>query len=100
MWGKLASLHAPEIKNAVRSDHYTFEIISAPEHSVDHVVCCELHQSGVFSGDRFRGPRINYSRRDDNIRATIRSLTLLHALNSSKFFTVIFSANHCGAKRS
>lgn len=80
-WGWPLPSHGQAIGEWLETEHHRFRIVPTPGHSADHIALYEPLQGWLFSGDAYIGGRDRAARPDYDIRAIIRSLRSLAALD-------------------
>ncbi len=86
MWGSLQKLNILDVGDVLETEHYRFQVLHTPGHSIDHVVYHEEKEGWLFSGDMFLGPRIKYFRHDECLYTTINSLNRIAQLAFETLF--------------
>ena len=61
----------------IQTEHYNFEIIETPGHSIDHISLLEKNEGWLFSGDVYVHDFVNIFMRNENIANQIRSIQKL-----------------------
>jgi glyoxylase-like metal-dependent hydrolase (beta-lactamase superfamily II) len=74
------------IGKPTETEHFRFEVIPTPGHSLDHVCIYEPEQGWLFAGDAYVGGRDKALRRDYNVWQIIDSLKKLTRLDAQFIF--------------
>lgn len=80
-WGWPEPSHGQPLGEWIQTEHYRFQVIPTPGHSPDHVALYEPQQGWLFSGDAYIGGHDRAARPDYDIRAVIRSLRTMAAMD-------------------
>jgi len=86
MWGRPAPSAGTVIGETVETEHYRFQVLHTPGHSVDHLCLYEPDQAWVFTGDLYIGGRDKALRADYNVWQIIESLKLIARLHAEIMF--------------
>jgi glyoxylase-like metal-dependent hydrolase (beta-lactamase superfamily II) len=79
-WGRPRPSCGTTISEWLETEHYRFQVIDTPGHSIDHLCLFEPEQGWLFSGDAYIGGRDRALRQGNDIHGIIASLKKLAAL--------------------
>jgi len=72
--------------DVIETDHYRFQVVCTPGHSLDHICLYEPVQGWLFSGDLFVGGQDRALRADYDVWGIISSLKRIAALPTTMLF--------------
>lgn len=84
VWGYPELTVVQPLPGAIRTKHYSFEVIETPGHSPDHIALFEREQGWCFTGDLFVSENLKVLRADEDINGIIASLEKLLVLPAEK----------------
>jgi glyoxylase-like metal-dependent hydrolase (beta-lactamase superfamily II) len=86
VWGYPVPSRVSPLGKTVRTEKYSFEVISTPGHDRDHVCLFEPDRRWLFSGDLFVGRKPTVCRPMDDQRQIIKDLKTIRSLNPRLLF--------------
>lgn len=92
MWGYPEPSQGIPLPEIAAFDDYTFEVISTPGHTLDHVCLYEPKHKYLFTGDMYCGTAVKYLRGDENFGQQLESMRKLAALDVDTIFCSVSGA--------
>ena len=77
VWGYPVPTEVKPIPELIRTEHFTFEVVETPGHSVGHVALLEREKGWCFSGDIFSRETLKFIRPEEDMDQTIQSMKRL-----------------------
>lgn len=77
VWGYPVPSEVKPIPKQIRTNHFIFEVVETPGHSVGHVALLEKEKGWCFSGDIFSRENLKFIRPEENMSKTIQSMKKL-----------------------
>ncbi len=84
VWGYPEPTDVLPIPEAIRTEHFTFNVIETPGHSRGHVVLFERSRGWCFSGDIYPGRAIRTIRPEEDMGAIVSSLRRIATLGTER----------------
>jgi glyoxylase-like metal-dependent hydrolase (beta-lactamase superfamily II) len=89
-WGYPVPTTVNTLPGALKTDHYTFQIVDTPGHCIGHVCPVELSKGWCFTGDLFARENPKFIRPEENIGEIIRSMRTVMELPTEQL--ILFTA--------
>jgi len=77
VWGYPEPTKAQPIPSVIETEHYRFEVMETPGHSLGHVCLVELSRGWCFSGDIFAREKMKFIRPEEDMKTTVESMRKL-----------------------
>lgn len=77
VWGYPVPTEVKPIPDVIRTEHFRYDVIETPGHSVGHVALLEQERGWCFSGDIFSRETPKFIRPEENMGETIQSMKQL-----------------------
>lgn len=90
VWGYPVPTQVQPIPAVIKTEHFTFEVIETPGHSVGHVALLEKKKGWCFSGDIFSRETLKFIRPEEDMDETIQSMKRLLDFNTERL--VLFTS--------
>lgn len=86
IWGRRPPFPAKPLPDVLRAGARIFQVLGAPGHTADHAAFYEPERGWLFTGDLFLTPRPKLVFREEDLSATLRTLTNLAGLEVRVLF--------------
>ncbi len=90
VWGYPEPTRVSPLPENIRTDHFHFEVLETPGHSVGHIALLEPQKGWCFSGDLFVNEKPKAFRPHEDIAETIKSMKKLVELQTERL--ILFTA--------
>lgn len=90
IWGYPVPSDTRQASDVIRTDHYTFDVVETPGHSVGHIALVERSRGWCFSGDLFTRVDLKVLRPEEDMSETIKSMERLISCDSARL--VLFTS--------
>jgi ribonuclease/clavin/mitogillin len=77
VWGYPVPTEVRPVPEKINTNHFTFDVIETPGHSVGHIVLLEKDKGWCFSGDIFSRETLKFVRPEEDMGVTIDSMKKL-----------------------
>ncbi len=86
VWGLPKATRAEAVGDVVETPNFSFRVIHAPGHSLDHLAFYEPNQGWLFGGDLYLSVKVKVLKYDEDFHAWKRSLQNVAKLDLARYF--------------
>jgi glyoxylase-like metal-dependent hydrolase (beta-lactamase superfamily II) len=84
VWGYPDPAEVMPIQDIIKTDHFTFEVIKTPGHSVGHIALFERTRGWCFTGDLFARENPKFIRPEEDMGETAKSMANIANLKTDR----------------